>query len=80
MSEEEIREKTLRTAEACLEGKTPGEKTTILHQHIGRREMTDMIIETIGPIPGEHPSAWSIFFTVQYLCMTSQLNVLHGSY
>ncbi|XP_069816889.1 BRCA1-associated protein isoform X1 [Dendropsophus ebraccatus] len=53
MSDEEIREKTLCTAAACLEGKTPAEKTTILHQHIGRREMTDMIIETIGPNPGD---------------------------
>ncbi|CAJ0923773.1 unnamed protein product [Ranitomeya imitator] len=51
MSDEEIREKTLRTAAASLEGKTPVEKTSILHQHIGRREMTDMIIETIGPSP-----------------------------
>ncbi|KAG8456125.1 hypothetical protein GDO86_002067 [Hymenochirus boettgeri] len=34
-----------------LEGKTPMDKATILHQHIGRREMTDMIIETIGPNP-----------------------------
>lgn len=37
---------------ACLEGKGPGERAAILHQHLGRREMTDMIIETIQPRPG----------------------------
>ncbi|MEE6503897.1 hypothetical protein FKM82_005005 [Ascaphus truei] len=51
MSDEETKEKTLRNATACLDGKAPVEKTTLMHQHIGRREMTDMIIETIGPNP-----------------------------
>lgn len=37
---------------ACLEGKGPGERAAILHQHLGRREMTDVIIETIQPRPG----------------------------
>ncbi|XP_077318135.1 BRCA1-associated protein isoform X1 [Lithobates pipiens] len=49
MSDEEIKEKTLHAAAGYLDGKTPVEKTAILHQHIGRREMTDVIIETIGP-------------------------------
>lgn len=37
---------------ACLEGKGPGERAAILHQHLGRREMTDIIIETIRPRAG----------------------------
>lgn len=37
---------------ACLEGKGPGERAAILHQHLGRREMTDIIIETIQPRAG----------------------------
>lgn len=37
---------------ACLEGKGPGERAAILHQHLGRREMTDVIIETIQPRAG----------------------------
>lgn len=37
---------------SCLEGKGPGERAAILHQHLGRREMTDVIIETIQPRPG----------------------------
>ncbi|XP_040202410.1 BRCA1-associated protein isoform X2 [Rana temporaria] len=49
MSDEEIKEKTLHAAAGYLDGKTPVEKAAILHQHIGRREMTDVIIETIGP-------------------------------
>ncbi|XP_072270038.1 BRCA1-associated protein [Pyxicephalus adspersus] len=49
MSDEEIKEKTLHTATAYLDGKMAVEKAAILHQHIGRREMTDVIIETIGP-------------------------------
>ncbi|XP_055002588.1 BRCA1-associated protein [Sorex araneus] len=47
MSDEEIKTKTLASAAACLEGKSPGEKAAIIHQHLGRREMTDMIIETM---------------------------------
>lgn len=54
MSDEEIKEKTLHAAAGYLDGKTPVEKTAILHQHIGRREMTDVIIETIGPNTGEY--------------------------
>ncbi|XP_062943183.1 BRCA1-associated protein isoform X2 [Cynocephalus volans] len=47
MSDEEIKKKTLASAVACLEGKSPGEKAAIIHQHLGRREMTDVIIETM---------------------------------
>uniref|UniRef100_A0A4W3HHE8 BRCA1-associated protein n=1 Tax=Callorhinchus milii TaxID=7868 RepID=A0A4W3HHE8_CALMI len=39
--------RSLRPAKGLLEGKTTEEKSTILHQHIGRREMRDMVIETI---------------------------------
>ncbi|NP_001083360.1 BRCA1 associated protein S homeolog [Xenopus laevis] len=49
MSDEEIKENALHNAAADLQGKLPVDKTAILHQHIGRREMTDMIIETLGP-------------------------------
>lgn len=52
MSDEEIQEKSLAAASASLEGKAPVEKAAIIHQHIGRREMTDMIIETINPNAG----------------------------
>ncbi|XP_006148059.1 BRCA1-associated protein isoform X1 [Tupaia chinensis] len=51
MSDEEIKKKTLASAVACLEGKSPGEKAAIIHQHLGRREMTDMIIETMKSNP-----------------------------
>lgn len=54
MSDEEIKEKSLASARACLEEKAPMEKAAIIHQHIGRREMTDMIIETIKSNPGTH--------------------------
>ncbi|XP_070372170.1 BRCA1-associated protein isoform X4 [Equus asinus] len=53
MSDEEIKKKTLASAVACLEGKSPGEKAAIIHQHLGRREMTDMIIETMKSNPDE---------------------------
>ncbi|XP_074061835.1 BRCA1-associated protein isoform X2 [Macrotis lagotis] len=51
MSDEEIKEKTLASAKVHLEGKAPVEKAAIIHQHLGRREMTDMIIETIKSNP-----------------------------
>ncbi|XP_030074674.1 BRCA1-associated protein [Microcaecilia unicolor] len=51
MSDEEIKEKTLGVASVRLEGKAPVEKAALLHQHIGRREMTDVIIETINSKP-----------------------------
>ncbi|ERE76999.1 BRCA1-associated protein [Cricetulus griseus] len=53
MSNEEIKKKTLASAAACLEGKSPGEKAAIIHQHLGRREMTDVIIETMKASPDE---------------------------
>uniref|UniRef100_A0AAA9RVS2 BRCA1-associated protein n=1 Tax=Bos taurus TaxID=9913 RepID=A0AAA9RVS2_BOVIN len=53
MSDEEIQKKTLASAVACLEGKSPGEKAAIIHQHLGRREMTDVIIETMKANPDE---------------------------
>lgn len=52
MSNEEIQKTALAAAAACLEGKAPVEKAAIIHQHIGRREMTDMIIETLEPNSG----------------------------
>uniref|UniRef100_A0A2I2YG50 Uncharacterized protein n=1 Tax=Gorilla gorilla gorilla TaxID=9595 RepID=A0A2I2YG50_GORGO len=51
MSDEEIKKTTLASAVACLEGKSPGEKVAIIHQHLGRREMTDVIIETMKSNP-----------------------------
>ncbi|KAL0610759.1 BRCA1-associated protein [Plecturocebus cupreus] len=51
MSDEEIKKTTLASAVACLEGKSPGEKAAIIHQHLGRREMTDVIIETMKSNP-----------------------------
>uniref|UniRef100_A0A2K6V2Q8 BRCA1 associated protein n=1 Tax=Saimiri boliviensis boliviensis TaxID=39432 RepID=A0A2K6V2Q8_SAIBB len=53
MSDEEIKKTSLASAVACLEGKSPGEKAAIIHQHLGRREMTDVIIETMKSIPDE---------------------------
>ncbi|XP_072877217.1 BRCA1-associated protein isoform X3 [Chlorocebus sabaeus] len=53
MSDEEIKKTTLASAVACLEGKSPGEKVSIIHQHLGRREMTDVIIETMKSNPDE---------------------------
>ncbi|KAG7476626.1 hypothetical protein MATL_G00084920 [Megalops atlanticus] len=49
MSEEEFEEKALGSAKAALSGKTDLERTAILHQHIGSRAMTDMVIETLSP-------------------------------
>uniref|UniRef100_A0ACB8FZI6 Uncharacterized protein n=1 Tax=Sphaerodactylus townsendi TaxID=933632 RepID=A0ACB8FZI6_9SAUR len=57
MSNEEIQETALAAATACLEGKAPVEKAAIIHQHLGRREMTDMIIETIKPNSDEMKAA-----------------------
>lgn len=57
MSDEEIKKKTLASAVACLEGKSPGEKAAVIHQHLGRREMTDVIIETMKSDPGEPKDA-----------------------
>ncbi|XP_072514314.1 BRCA1-associated protein [Salminus brasiliensis] len=48
MSEEEMREKALGSAKIALGGKTELEKAAILHQHIGSRAMSDMVIETLS--------------------------------
>ncbi|XP_063171502.1 BRCA1-associated protein isoform X2 [Candoia aspera] len=53
MSDEVTPEKSLAAATVSLEGKAPVERAAIIHQHIGRREMTDVIIETIKPDPDE---------------------------
>eukprot|EP00062_Callorhinchus_milii_P016716 gi/632968311/ref/XP_007900457.1/ PREDICTED: BRCA1-associated protein isoform X2 [Callorhinchus milii] len=56
MSDDEGKEKrSLRPAKGLLEGKTTEEKSTILHQHIGRREMRDMVIETISSSKDKSP-------------------------
>lgn len=61
MSDEEIKKKTLASAAACLEGKSPGERAAIIHQHLGRREMTDVIIETMKASPGRPSETWPCF-------------------
>lgn len=52
MSEEEMRDKALASARVALGGKTELEKAAILHQHIGSRAMSDMVIETLLPRSG----------------------------
>lgn len=47
MSEEEMRDKALASARMALGGKTEIEKAAILHQHMGSRAMSDMVIETL---------------------------------
>ncbi|KAL7846719.1 hypothetical protein SRHO_G00216990 [Serrasalmus rhombeus] len=51
MSEEEMREKALGSANIALAGKTELEKAAVLHQHIGSRAMSDMVIETLTSSP-----------------------------
>lgn len=46
MSEDEMRDKGLASARVTLGGKTDLERATILHQHLGSRVMSDMVIET----------------------------------
>lgn len=57
MSGEELQEKALGVAKHTLSGKSDLERAAVLHQHIGRRAMGDMVIETFEPSPGEsvHP-------------------------
>ncbi|MBN3314847.1 BRAP protein, partial [Atractosteus spatula] len=62
MSDDEIKEEALGSAKACLSGKSTLEKTAIIHQHLGSRVMSDMVIETISPgqdqsDPGSAPSS-----------------------
>ncbi|KAI2660232.1 BRCA1-associated protein [Labeo rohita] len=52
MSEDEMREKALGSARATLGSKTELERATILHQHLGSRVMSDMVIETFQPSAG----------------------------
>uniref|UniRef100_A0AAY4E836 BRCA1-associated protein n=1 Tax=Denticeps clupeoides TaxID=299321 RepID=A0AAY4E836_9TELE len=52
MSEEEVQEMALGSAKVSLSGKSNLEKAAVLHQHIGSRAMTDMMIETIRPMSG----------------------------
>uniref|UniRef100_A0A9J8BWZ3 BRCA1-associated protein n=1 Tax=Cyprinus carpio carpio TaxID=630221 RepID=A0A9J8BWZ3_CYPCA len=49
MSEDEMREKALVSARATLAGKTELEQAAVLHQHLGSRVMSDMVIETFQP-------------------------------
>lgn len=49
MSEDEMREKALVSARVTLDGRTDVERSAILHQHLGSRVMSDMVIETFQP-------------------------------
>lgn len=71
MSNEEIKKKTLASAAACLEGKSPGEKAAIIHQHLGRREMTDVIIETMKASPGMPSGSLVLLWYCELLRLTS---------
>ncbi|XP_035247752.1 BRCA1-associated protein [Anguilla anguilla] len=48
MSEEEFKERALGSAKVALSGKSDLDRTAVLHQHIGSRAMTDMVIETFN--------------------------------
>uniref|UniRef100_A0A8C2FZS5 BRCA1 associated protein n=1 Tax=Cyprinus carpio TaxID=7962 RepID=A0A8C2FZS5_CYPCA len=52
MSEDEMREAALASARATLGGRTELERAAILHQHLGSRVMSDMVIETFQPSAG----------------------------
>ncbi|EDM13722.1 rCG21794, isoform CRA_c [Rattus norvegicus] len=56
MSNEEIKKKTLASAAACLEGKSPGEKAAIIHQHLGRR--ADQHCHGLSPQPTLFRCRW----------------------
>lgn len=63
MSAEEVQEKALGVAQHTLGGKSDLERAAVLHQHIGRRAMGDMVIETFEPSPGESvhlPFIWTL--------------------
>ncbi|KAF7701074.1 BRCA1-associated protein [Silurus meridionalis] len=60
MAEEEMQDKALASARVALGNKTELEKAAILHQHIGSRNMSDMVIETLvasSDIPDESCSS-----------------------
>lgn len=44
-----MREKALVSARVTLDGRTDVERSAILHQHLGSRVMSDMVIETFQP-------------------------------
>ena len=52
MSEKELHEKALGSAQQALSGKTELERTAVLNQHIGSRVMGDMVIETFATNSG----------------------------
>ncbi|XP_059400339.1 BRCA1-associated protein [Carassius carassius] len=52
MSEDEMRETALVSPRATLAGKTELERAAILHQHLGSRVMSDMVIESFQPSAG----------------------------
>ncbi|XP_052463549.1 BRCA1-associated protein [Carassius gibelio] len=52
MSEDEMRETALVSARATLAGKTELERAAVLHQHLGSRVMSDMVIESFQPSAG----------------------------
>lgn len=59
MSDDEMRDKGLASARATLSGKTDLERASVLHQHLGSRVMTDMVIETFQSNAGLNPSGSS---------------------
>lgn len=65
MSEEELQEKALGVAKHTLSGKSDLERAAVLHQHIGRRAMGDMVIETFEPSPGEND--WTLKLIINVL-------------
>ncbi|XP_026120606.1 BRCA1-associated protein-like [Carassius auratus] len=52
MSEDEMRETALVSARATLAGKTELERAAVLHQHLGSRVMSDVVIESFQPSAG----------------------------
>lgn len=73
MSEEEMQDKALASARTVLGGKTEVEKASILHQHIGSRAMSDMVIETLVASSG---SSQPLFF---FSSFQRYLNTLIGT-
>lgn len=69
MSDEEIKKKTLASAVTCLEGKSAGEKAAIIHQHLGRREMTDVIIETMKASTGTPSGSLAVLLDCEPLAV-----------
>lgn len=59
-----MREKALVSARATLAGKTELEQAAVLHQHLGSRVMSDMVIETFQPSAGLQRSTSVTLFDV----------------